>query len=326
MPEKKAYNQIRTYTKQDLMKLDESKAEPLIQDFLFERDYVMIVAPPKMGKSILADQIACNLSSGTPLFDTFDISKPMKVWIFKTEGKDEDNKDRFIRMSHAIPMNPDNIVMFCSAGFRFNTPHIQRYLQETIKQYKDELPKVIIIDALYRAIKGSLKDDETVNEFHDIVGKLADVCDAAVIIVHHMKKPARNPVDGSIYDRSSNDAYGSTFLLGSVDHCFWMEKCDKNPKHKMIRCDEQRSGNIIDDIRVELIEPDPLYFKTVYKNVEELKKVTDMLKSNSDGYNVSELMKKTRIKKTIMYRALKELLSENKIEKYGTKVKVYKLK
>ena len=284
----------------------------------------MIVAPAKMGKSILAQQLACSLTNGAPFLDTFEISKPVTVWYFATEGKDEDIKDRLIRMNKVIPINPDRFLLFCSAGLRFNTRPAQKIIKDLLEQYKDRLPKVIIIDALYRAIKGSIKDDDTVNEFHHVVGKLADICDSAVVFVHHMKKPQRL-MDGSFGDRSDNDAYGSAFLNAAVDHIYWMEQCTKNRKDKILRCDTQRSGKIIEDLRLTLIEPDPLFFKIVSQHEEELHKIRNVLLKEFEGMDITKLMKKTNLKRSTLYTALKEMLDKGEVEKSDGYPRLYRL-
>lgn len=308
---------VREYSGGELLKLSDIKAHPLVEGILFENDYVIIGAPPKIGKSIFVQQLTCSLSSGTPFLDTFSVPNPVKVWYFATEGKDEDTKDRLIRMSHALPIEPANIRLFCSAGFRFNTTIGEKTINNILNKYEKELPKVIIIDALYRAIRGSLKDDEVVNEFHEIVGHLADICDAAVIIVHHMKKPVYFE-NGAKQERSDDDIYGSTFLKASVDQLYWLDKCDKNPNDIILKCDTQRSGQAIEGLRLTLFEPDPLYFKIISVYTDEIHRITTVLAGHPEGLNLDLLMKATSIKRSTMFLALKELQDKGVIEKRGS--------
>ena len=316
---------LRGYTGKDLMHLSELKAKPLVEGFLFENDYVMVAAPPKVGKSIFVQQLACALSSGEPFLDTFDVPNPVNVWYFATEGKDEDTKDRLIRMSHAIPIDAEKICLFCSAGLLFNTNVGQKLLEEIeLKWGKLYPPKVIIVDALYRAVKGSLKDDDTVNDFHQVIGALADKYDSAVIVVHHMKKPVYFQ-DGKKQERSDDDVFGSTFLKASVDQMYWLETCTKNKKHIILKCDTQRSGNAIEGLRLILVEPDPLYYKIVSLYVDELNRVLNVLISHKKGLLIEELMKLTNLSRSVLYLCLKELLDQGKITKTTTRPVVYLL-
>jgi RecA-family ATPase len=317
---------LRQYTGDKLLNPEVELSKPLIQDFLFENDYVLLVAAPKIGKSILAQQIACAVSSGESFLDTFDVPNPQKVWYFATEGKDADMQDRFLRMSKGVECNPDNLHLFCSAGLRFNTTKGANAVMELIKATpKDELPKLIVIDALYRSVKGSLTSDDVINEFHNIVGQIKDHCGAAVLIVHHLKKATRNIADGTYFKQGDDDAYGSAFIQASVDHTFLLSKCRKDNRDIIFRCDTQRSGNIIESLRLRMTEPNPLLFKIVAKHDEELKRVLLMLGNNKEGLTLVNLMKKTKIKRSTMYCVIKELMDDGKLKKSEGKEKVYSL-
>lgn len=317
---------LRGYTGKDLLTLTTEKAKPLVEGFLFENDYVMLVAPPKIGKSILMQQLACALSCGEPFLDTFEVPKPVNVWYFATEGKDEDTKDRLIRMSHARPLDPNRLFLFCSAGLRFNTPLGISLLGTIEKQWGEtHPPKVIIIDALYRAVKGSIKDDDVVNEFHQILGAMADKYDSAVIIVHHMKKPVYDE-SGNKRSRSDDDTFGSIFLTASVDQLYWLDRCEKDPEKKdiILKCDTQRSNNAIDTLRLTLVEPDPLYYKITSMYKDEMHRITTVLSGHKAGMNVDQLMKATGLKRSIMYLGLKELDDLGKVVKTNTRPVIYK--
>ena len=115
---------------------------------LYEEDYIMLAAQDKMGKTILAQQIACNLTTGSPFLGVFEIPKPVNVWYIATEGKTRDLKDRFLRMSRGVKIDTSKLKLIPTV-FRFNTEKGFRCLEEIVSKYKDDLPKVIIIDALY---------------------------------------------------------------------------------------------------------------------------------------------------------------------------------
>ena len=316
---------LRGYTGKDLMKIEQAKAKPLVEGLLFENDYVMVAAPPKIGKSLFVQQLTCALSSGEPFLDTFEVPNAVNVWYFATEGKDEATKDRLIRMSHAYPIDPEKIFLFCSAGLRFNTPEGIKLLEEIEKQWGVKYPpKVIIIDALYRAVKGSLKDDDVVNEFHQVVGALADKYDSAVIVVHHMKKPVYFE-SGSKQERSDDDVFGSVFLKASVDQMYWLDKCDKDPKDIVLKCDTQRSGNAIEGLRLTLVEPDPLYYKITSMFKDEMHRVVTVLGSHKNGMSFDQLKKVTGLKKTTLYQCLRELDDLGTTTRSKTRPVIHKL-
>lgn len=311
------------YQGDEVFKLDDDTKEPLIDQILWKEDYVLLVAEEKMGKTILAQQMACALSSGTHFLDIFNVPKPVKVWYFATEGRANDLKDRFIRMRRGVSVDPKNLCLI-PTFFRFNTKEGTESLTDIIQNYKHEPPQVIIIDALYRAIKGSLKNDDVVNDFHAVVGSIQHYFGCAVVLVHHMTKPQRSQ-DGSMYERTDKDSFGSAFLAAAVDHVIWIERFKKTEgdeegkKDKLMRCDTQRSGVVFDSVRLRLLEPDPLLFTVPSKYEEEEHKILTVLASMKEGCHIDILIKKTKISRTIVYTILKRLVDTNRVTKDGNK-------
>lgn len=289
----------------------------------------MLVAPPKMSKTVLAVQMACSLSSGTAFLNNLDIPQSVKILYIATEMKDEELKDRFIRTSNHINTNQDNIILVCTKGtsFKFNTNSGRKYIAELIEMYKDAPPKVIFIDSVYKAFHGSLTRDDIVNDFLLEVDKLAAEFDAAVVLVHHTRKETRDK-EGDYIDVTDADTFGSQFLLGSVDHLIRLEriKKEKMPLDRFIRCETQRSGTIISGLRIRLHQPDPLYFYTVDLNEMEKIEILELLKRNDKPLNIANIIEKTDIGRTKIYQVLKTLQNENKVVKTGNKTKFYEIK
>ncbi len=313
---------FRVYEGDDLFKLSEEKKVPIVEDMIFENDYILLVAKEKVGKSILAMQLACNISSGTPFLDVFKVPVPRRVWYFATEGKDEDMKQRLVNMAMKIKVNKHNLKLICSAGFKFNSRIGVQDLNYLLKTYSSELPKVIIIDALYMAINGSLKDDRDVNEFTYRVRQFAEACDAAVLIIHHSRRPV--VYEGkSTESYSDDDIYGSAFLKASVDHCFYMGKIFGTDK-KFLKCDTQRSGNIAEKIELRLNEPTPLYFEAVGIHGDYKHRVVHLLKNHPKGLTIKQMVKLSSLTRPTVYRTLEKM--EEMIKKTRTRPVIYTLK
>ena len=310
----------------EIFTIDEDMSIPIIEDLINEEDYVLLVAEEKQGKTILAQQLACSLSSGTPFLDTFSIPKPVRVWYFATEGKTRDLQERFINIAKKIPTIAENLVLIPTL-FRFNTPEGLRSLKEILAT-QELKPKIIIIDALYRAVKGSIKDDDVVNEFNHIVGWLQQECQASVLLVHHMTKPQRT-INGDLMERSDKDTFGSAFLLAAVDHILWIEKWrkDKNcPKDRFLRCDTQRSGKVFEGLRLRLTEPSPLYFSPISTHTEEREAILAVLKANLQGVDMTLIQVQSKVKRSTLFEVMSSMLSEGIVLKEGQKTKIYRLK
>lgn len=323
---------FRIYEGDSLLTVPEDTSKPLIEDFLFHDDFIMLLAEDKMGKTILSTQMACSLSSGTPFLGIFDIPEPVNTWLFAHEGKDAQLIDRLVRMNNAVPIDTSRFKLFCGAKFRWNDKECYQYINYILDLYKDELPKVIFIDPLYAGLKGDLKDNDMIKEFIYILRCTAEICKAAIVVVHHMKKNQRDN-KGKYASRNDTDAFGSAVLKWAVDHVFWLDQFHikegmenaENKNDKFLKCDTQRGGNISANIRLRLMEPDPLYFVSVDKYVDKKDKIMVLLKTYKNGLNVEQLIKKSKLGRSALYIILKQLVDEEKVEKYGTKVKFFKI-
>jgi archaellum biogenesis ATPase FlaH len=318
----KLYSYIKN---NDILTLSEDDREPIIDGMLYKGDYVMFMAEEKIGKTILSQQLVCSLSTGTPMFKTFEINKPYKVWYMFNEVRMDELKERFIAMKNGIDINTDNITLI-PFKFLFNTEIGKQQLNQIVFENKDNLPDVIILDALYKAIDGSIKDDNVANTFNHIFRNFAtDLGGCARIVVHHLNKPSKDQ-DGKFRKRTDKDSFGSAFILADVDHCFRLEKYgdDPNTKDRMLKCETQRSGNIIETIRLRLIEPDPLYYEVVSVHIEEKAQIIKMLNCISKQ-SIKNIMKETKMSRAVAYRVIKELLEENLIVKQGSKIKYFSI-
>ena len=311
---------------EDIKNIPEDKNNFLIDGILRQRDYILLIAEEKIGKTILAQQMCCSLSSGTPFLGVYDVLKPSKVWYISTEGRKEDLQDRFVRMSEKIPTNFDNIC-FISTLFRFNTDDGVKEIDKITELLEDHIPDLVIIDALYMAVEGSLKDDNVINDINFTLAQLSDKLQCAIMVVHHMKKASKDK-EGNEFSRTDRDSFGSAFLAANVDHIFWLDKWirDKDCKlDRVLRCNTQRSGHIVDGIRIRLHQPTPLYFGIVSKTTEYKNKIVNLLHTNKNGFNVGDIEFRTRINRNMVYQSLRELVDDKIVEKHGAKVKYYRM-
>ena len=250
-------------TGEDIFKIDEDSLNPIIDKFLYKGQYALIVAEEKVGKTLLAQQIACSLSMGKPLFSKLAVSKPCKVWYMFNEVNENEFKDRFIRMRDGIEANCDNIKLI-KFQFPFNSSIGKEQLDKILEENKGNYPDVLIVDALYKAVGGSLNENKDVIAFNSCFSGFAnDLGGCARVMVHHMKKPSKDMKTGKMHKSSDKDSYGSAFITADIDHLFRLEKyIDGKYTERMLKCKTQRSGKIVKTLRLNLIEPYPLYFES----------------------------------------------------------------
>src|SRR3990167_5524108 len=86
-----------------------SNSEPpvaIIENFLWKEDAAMLLGSEKAGKSILAQQMFCNIVTGEPFLGKFKVLKPGPVVYIQAEGKRDEFVDRLnnICLSMDSPM------------------------------------------------------------------------------------------------------------------------------------------------------------------------------------------------------------------------------
>lgn len=315
----------------ELFNIPEDSKRYLIDGVLGERDHIVIVAEPKMGKTILAQQMACSLTSGEDFLGIYKVRKPVNVWYFATEGRDDDLRDRFIRINKMVRLDTNKLKLI-PCNFRFNTSVGLKCLDEIKAVLADSPPGLIIIDALYRAIMGSLIKDDVINEYYHVIGLIQSEFQCAATTIHHMRKPSKDPSTNKPYDMNDRDMYGSTFILGGVDHCIWIEdyKKSKDKFDKVLRCDSQRSGNVgLDGLRIRLNQPDPLGFTVLSRYKEEKERIIDLLRIYKAGMSINELGKKLDRGSSTLYVVKKEMDDDGLLEyvkREGGRELIWKLK
>lgn len=317
---------VRTYKGDKIIELSEDTYEPLVENIIHRGDLVIMLGAAKANKSTFAMQLACNISSGTPFLGTFAVTTPGKVWYFSTEGKDAEFKERVIRMKKAVPANLDNITLFCSTQFKMNNKLGIDTINEIMETNEDNKPDIIIIDSLYSGFKGSLKDDETVNDFLTIVRGLSEWCnDSAVFITHHTKKRQRD-WKGEFVPTSDDDLYGSTFFAGQVDHLLRIEKCRDSANNRMIYCETQRSNRIVEQLKLRLNEPEPFYLSIAEKHDDARDLICRILAKHKKGLKAQDIFAKAEMKTSLGYTVLGELVLLGTVVKIGKWNAIYKLK
>jgi len=302
---------------ENIFKLSDEERMPLIEGIIYRKDYVLFAAEQKTGKTVCLQHMALCLSSGTTFLGVFDVPKAVKVMYIATEGKLDEIKGRFIKMRKKIPCNPENLLLVKSK-IKFNTDQSEEQLSKMLEEIEamDFKPDIIIIDPIYSAMSGSLIKDDVVNAFNTVMFSLIDRFDCAIMAAHHLKK-AQKDKEGNYFARNDDDSYGSMFLSAAVDHILRLEryKGSKSKLELIMTCDTQRSGDIVEKVRMKMIEPDPLYMEFVGIHTENKNKILKMLQCSAGGLTYPELIERCKVKKSTLYPILAELIDEKSITK-----------
>lgn len=248
------------YTGDEVFTKEFKQKDYLIDQILHERDSVILAGKPKTGKSILLFQLICALTSGQNFLEHFKVKRKCKVLYIQLEGTMEDSQLRFQSMTEALEMDNDNFMLLYSHPLALNDPDTTEKLIKSIETRMGAVD-VIIIDPIYFAINGSLSDDNIVRQFTGQVRVLQDHFGAACILTHHFKK-ARRDQKGNILTTDDDDVFGSVFFQAWITHQFLFD-IDRTSGTRILQCNIQRSGRIIEKLNLALVEPEPLMFKTI---------------------------------------------------------------
>ena len=182
--------------------LDLPAPTALVEDVLCYPSVVMLYGPPKIGKSLLAIDLALSVATGHwwqgratirgPVFyvaaeGVGGLGTRVAAWLHH-HGVDRDELGSLTWLTRAVNLADSSAV-------------------ERVAILVDNLrSSLIVIDTLARCMVGA--DENTARDMGNVVAaldRLRDICGSCVVVVHHMGK-----------DRSAG-ARGSNALLGAVD-------------------------------------------------------------------------------------------------------------
>ena len=280
----------------------------LIDKFIKEKDSVIVVGEEKSGKSILIFQLITALTSQHPFLDVYPVAKPCKVTYVQLEGELQDSQDRFNRMIGSADFEPTLFHMLFSPPLQLQTLlGITKLIEDIELVHK---PDVIIIDPIYFAMTGSLSDDETVRQFVGNIRILKDHFQCTIILVHHCHK-IKTDQKGRVLTEGDNAIFGSVFFKAWADHTFLL-RYDKPSETRHLTCDTQRAGDIIKDLKLKLIQPNPLYFEVVQSFQNVWGRMYEFFRNNHriEGYTWEEVAEKLNIERHAFYRSVKTPLAD----------------
>lgn len=296
-------------------------SKPLIKGVLWEDDLIMLLGSEKAGKSIIALQMACALTTGNSFLDKYEVPEKVHVLYIQTEGKRHQVIERLNNMTNAVEFDP---FYFAHIPKKFLPLDIEEYFKALITSIDSlqDKPKVIIIDALYMAMAGDLIDNQDARNFLSKVAFLMDRYKSAVILVHHESKPMTDSEYKEV-DRADKGSYGSVFFRAIVDHIIYLKM--NRDKSRSLSCTTQRSGEVMEREDLILVQPSPLCFeiKGDYKAYEEVTK--HCIKNNGNEFiSIAEICTKSSLSESSVRKAIRHLLSSKVISKSSSKPYLFK--
>lgn len=249
--------------------IDNEYEEPpvIVEDLIWKGQNVLIIADAKVGKSVLLQQLALAISSGTPFLDKFEVPLQQKVLYVQAEGTIYETSSRIKRMVKEVDHDRNKLKWYYTPTLPMDREDSVEKFVDRVAQTVDEdgkpfKPDVIIFDPLYpMATTGSLTADDVGTRIVNNLNSLKDYYDSTNILIHHQHRSKRNDRGETIHE--GDDAYfGSYVFKAWPDTMLHMaKKKGKGSEFKRtLSCGTQRSGKTSSSIELEMIQPDPLLF------------------------------------------------------------------
>lgn len=309
------------YRGEDFMQFQFAPKNFLIDGMINEGDSVLLIGGPKAGKSLFVKQMICSLTSGHPFLEKFEVLKPSTVLYVQLEGEALDTQSRFQKMSKKVEMDASRLTIYYSDPMRLESEEGYLDLVKEVDVAGLQFD-VIIIDGLYLSFNGSLSDDECVRKVLGNFRRMKQRYGATMIVVHHTHKTRFNQ-DGELLVEGDEAVFGSQFLRAWPDHLMMIAH-EKKSDLRHLTCVTQRSGAIEKDLKMRLVQPDPLYFETLDEVpagiVLEKGKTSLLSFLNScmpKSARATEIIHALGIPKSTFFYVAKELIREKKIYKDG---------
>lgn len=186
---------------------------PVVDELLYRKKVTMIAAGPGLGKSTLAIQLCLEATAALPVFKTFHVPKPCRVFYigFETDW------DEFVFALHKLK---DHLA-FNAANFCFDDELLGLDITEAIMpndkviaRIKGAKPDIIVVDPLYVAVSGDVADGAVASKAMKWMLMVAVKCNAAVLLLHHTHRE-RYAQNGKKINED-DDSYGSRWIKANV--------------------------------------------------------------------------------------------------------------
>ncbi len=245
------------YESEDLLNIDLTSRPMLIPGVLTAGDKIMCVAEPKVGKSLLAQQLASCVAGAHSFLGFPAASEPHRVLYIAGEGDVDELQFRGRAMRRRFPVPPEWLWYWPVPTVAMNTADGFNKLLEFASEVE---PELTIFDPIYALMKGSMKDDEPAGMFTQNLNRLQHLTGSAVIMLHHTHRPIRDQ-GGETIDEGDN-AYFGAFTWKAWARSFWLMKRDGPDQHYVqLSCLTQRNRTSeIGKLPMMMVEPDPLMF------------------------------------------------------------------
>lgn len=226
---------------------------------LSEGDVCIIGAASGTGKTWLGAELTYALATGTPLFDSFTLTRQCRVMIVDEESSAWLLRRRWLKILRGHDIEPEafvehywpNIKIYVDNGFSFDNDQTLQALYTEAFLFK---PDVIIFDTMARVHRRPENDNSEIAKlFEDRIKPFKREIGCSLVFMHHVRKASKDaPNDPAALLRGASDLKGQLdqfwFLRGQTGESraiFEHDKCramQELPAFVIERLDTENGG------------------------------------------------------------------------------------
>lgn len=196
---------MKIFSLVEFMNEDFSHASELIENLLCKKDFHLLTAPAKAGKSFLAMNLALALCSGKD-FLGFKTRKS-RVLYLQTEIGDLPLQERFKSLVGAFQTNAEDManLFICNARIKIDKPEGLNQLRQLTKQAR---PDVIILDPLYTLHNSDESSASAMGSMLSALKALLIELNIACFLIHHQGKQYEGKSSSTVHKARGSSAFG----------------------------------------------------------------------------------------------------------------------
>ncbi len=224
-----------------------SPRRAMIEGLLYERSILMMSAPPCVGKSLLALQMAVQMASqDKPVFGQLHVPKIRRSYIIMGERDIEEIRERLESMIKTNPFYTSHIMIdpYMQGMDLLKDDHQDAAINRIASFHENDIPiDCVFIDPIYCMVSGGLSKDEPATQFCRFSSRLQQRIGCSNILIHHTNRGARNKEGG----RTDIDFYGSQWLFAHVTGAYQL---DGNKDGVLMTNKKNSHSNLLDKIQL----------------------------------------------------------------------------
>ncbi|MFX0200810.1 MAG: AAA family ATPase [Candidatus Hodarchaeota archaeon] len=184
--------------------------EMAIKGLLERGSLGFLFGQPKIGKSLLAFNLALEASKGGIFLDTFPIPKPLRTLLLIGEGSRRSHWNRLRKIAGSKGIQNDNLKLLFNRRLKLDQRPDVNQLIAVIKEHHIDF---LIVDPLFRYFIGDEKEGADMAKLINNIG-LVQEKGVTVVIVHHVVKDTQGKSPGQrLRGHGSLHAAGETYIM-----------------------------------------------------------------------------------------------------------------